>query len=109
MADGSLKENKNWYAVAIPGYDTTKLAEISTTYALGIVTSYFQGLMSPTIVGVYDENNNAGLVSTALDFTIGNMWRIKLAYNFIEGEHPYQGLGLFRDRDEVNLRVRCQF
>lgn len=109
LANGDKKENKNWYATSITGYDTTKIDEIQSMYTIGILTSYARGLVSPTIIGVYDENSNSGFVSTQLDFAFGDHWRIKAAYNFIEGEHPYEGLGLFRDRDEANLRVRYQF
>jgi len=47
-------------------------------------------------------------LSTNLNFAFGNNWRIKLGYNLILGDDPYRGLGLFRDRDEVNLRIRYQ-
>ena len=32
-----------------------------------------------------------------------------LAVNQFFGDNPYKGIGLFRDRDEVNLQVRYQF
>jgi Protein of unknown function (DUF1302) len=109
FSDGTKEENQNWYATSITGYDTSKVSKIQTIYAAGILTSYAHGLVSPFIVGVYDENSKSGLVSTSLKFTLGNHWRIKAAYNFIEGEQPYKGLGLFRDRDEVNMTVKFQF
>ncbi|MDP8225039.1 MAG: hypothetical protein P9L99_16890 [Candidatus Lernaella stagnicola] len=109
FADGTKEENEDWFVTAITGYDSSKISEIQTIYAFGILTSYAHGLVSPFIVGVYDENSKSGILSTSLNFTLGNSWRIKAAYNAIEGEHPYKGLGLFRDRDEVNVRVRYQF
>jgi hypothetical protein len=108
-ADGSKHKNSEWYPVTITGYDKTKASYITTLYTAGILTSYARGLVSPTIIGIYDENNKGGILSLALDFAVGNMWRFKVAYNMIEGARPYQGLGFFRDRDELNLRVRCQF
>ena len=108
MADGSKQENKNWYILDIPGYDTTKVAKIATMYAGAITTSYLHGMISPFILGVYDETSQSGLLSTNLNFAFGNNWRIKLGYNLILGDDPYRGLGLFRDRDEVNLRIRYQ-
>ena len=72
LADGSTRENKNWYILDIPGYDTTKVSKISTMYAAAITTSYAQGLFSPLIVGIYDENSRSGLVSTNLNFAFGN-------------------------------------
>lgn len=109
FSDGTKKENESWYATSITGYDASKLTKINTTYAGGILTNYAHGLVSPFIVAVYNEDTKSGLLSTSLNFTLGNSWRVKLAYNAIEGEHPYKGLGLFRDRDEVNLRIRYQF
>jgi len=109
FGDGTKEENENWYATAITGYDTTKLSEISTTYAGGLLSNYAHGLVSPYIVGIYNEDSKSFIVSSNFTFAFGDSWRVKLAYNAIEGEHPYKGLGLFRDRDEVNLRVRYQF
>lgn len=107
--NGEKKENKNFYIVDIPGYDSSKSSEFSTLYAGGLMTSYAHGLISPKFVGIYAENSKSWLVSSSFDFAIGDYWRIRLAYNAIEGEDPYKGLGLFRDRDEVNMRIRYQF
>lgn len=109
LADGSKKENKSWYLVSIPGYDCSKISKIQTIYAAGILTSYAHGMVSPFILMLYDENSRSGAFSGALNFSFGNNWRIKLAYNMIMAEDPYDGLGLFRDRDEVNMRIRYQF
>lgn len=110
LASGEMRENEAYYIVNIPGYDCTKVSKYSTMYAAALLTSYAHGLVSPFFVFVYEENSQSFLSSTALNFSFGNNWRVKLAYNQIYSPDPYDfALALFRDRDEVNLRIRYQF
>jgi len=109
FADGSKEENENWYITSITGYDTTKIDEIQTQYIFATFTSYIYGMLTPKIIAVYDENSKSMILSNSLALSFGDNWRILAAYNFIEGAKPYEGLGLFRDRDELNMRIRYQF
>ena len=50
-----------------------------------------------------------GFITAAFDFRLSQHWNIRLAATDFFGEDPYKAVGLLRDRDEVNLRVRFQF
>jgi len=94
--------------VEIPGYDST-LAKKHTFRVIGaLMTSYLHGQLSPKVVGVYIPGQG-GMVSAQLNSVLGNHWRLGLAVNQFFGGDPYNGMGLFRDRDEVNATVRYQF
>lgn len=105
-------------AVEIPGYDTTVLQPHSFKLIGAIFTSYLHGMLSPKIVGVWafardpsgELVDQGGLLSASLGMAFGDHWRLNLALNeFFQGHSKYDGLGLFADRDEVNLSVRFQF
>lgn len=94
--------------IDIPGYDTTTTNQHSFTLVGAVFTSYLHGRLTPRIVGAYLPNNG-GFLSLQLGATLGNHWRMLLAVNQFFGDNPYKGVGMFRDRDEVNLQVRYQF
>lgn len=98
----------NNYLVTVPGYDTTKLEQHTFTLVAVVTTNYLNGLLSPVLIGAYLPPDE-GFFSGALKFTLGNHWRIQLALNMFWGGDPYNGVGFFRDRDEVNLKVMYQF
>lgn len=103
--------------VEIPGYDTVKAHEHVFRFIGAVFTSYLHGKLNPKIVGAYimakdvggDVIDQGGFVSAQLGFVFGNHFRATLAVNQFFGSDPYDGVGLFRDRDEVNLLVRYQF
>ncbi len=127
------KLNPSWYIVDIPGYDVSKTNPMKTTFVFAALTNYFHGVFSPMIVAAYipgapekleihdlqdfadfyvseeSLDTSSGFVSLRLNFTVGNNWRLTLGLNEIFGGHPYKGLGLFRDRDEVYAKVKFQF
>jgi hypothetical protein len=92
----------------IPGYDSTQAQEHSFRLVGALFTSYLHGMLTPRILGAWLPGNG-GFMSLQLDVAIGNHWRILMAVNQFFGDNPYKGLGMFRDRDEVNVRVRYQF
>ena len=53
--------------------------------------------------------SNSGFVSLQLAISPSDNWRINLALTEFWGNKAYHGLGFFRDRDEINLRIRYQF
>jgi len=103
--------------VEIPGYDTTVVQPHSFKLIATAFTSYLHGMLTPRIIGVYafardhsgETIGQGGLLSVQLGMAFGNNWRLNLALNEFFGPDGYDGLGLFRDRDEVNLSVRYQF
>lgn len=101
--------NPNWYILSIPGYDTTKVSTYSTTFVVALLTNYLHGMISPMVVSAYDMTYNSGFTKVEVKFTFGDHWRAAVALHEIYGADPYKGLGLFRDRDEVNLKIAYQF
>ncbi|NOZ02034.1 MAG: hypothetical protein GXP54_09125 [Deltaproteobacteria bacterium] len=103
--------------IDVPGYDTTFSKEHSFKLIGAIFTNYVHGLISPRIIGAWlftqspgqGFGNSGGFVSGQVLFRLGTDWRIKLAVSGFFGSNPYSGVGLFRDRDEVNLSVKYQF
>ena len=103
--------------VEIPGYDTTPAREDSFKLIGAVFTSYLHGVLTPKVLAVFalgkmpgrDDVYQGGFVSASLGLTLGNHWRAQVALNEFFGPDAYDGLGLFRDRDEVNLLVRYQF
>jgi hypothetical protein len=117
MHTAILDFDKKDLMVEIPGYDTTVVQPHSFKLIASVFTSYLHGMLTPRIVGVYafarkDDGEllgQGGLLSVQLGMAFGNNWRLNLALNEFFGPDGYDGLGLFRDRDEVNLSVRYQF
>jgi len=101
----------------VPGYDTTSSKQHSFKLIGAVFTNYLHGLLSPRIVGawLFSEDPEAGFgsgggfVSAQVLFRFGNHWRVRLAVSGFFGNDPYSSVGLFRDRDEVNLAVKYQF
>jgi len=94
--------------VEVPGYDGTLAKRHSFTLVGALFTNYLHGLLSPRIVGAYLPGNG-GFLSAQLGVTLGDHWRFRLALNEFFGDNPYKGIGLFRDRDEVNITLKYQF
>jgi hypothetical protein len=131
FGDGHTEINKRWWVVDIPGYDTTQSDPYQTLLVFAILTNYFHGMFSPTIITAYvpatmkDEQvaekwrffaaigeafkKGSGFTSLQLRFKWDNHWRLEVGLNEIYGYNPYRSLGLFRDRDEVYAKVMYQF
>ena len=102
--------DKNQRILDVPGYDTTLSKEHSMTIVGSFFTYYLNGLIMPRFVGVYIPGEfQGGFIHGQLNFNVGTHWRITAGTAWFFGEHPYKHVGLFRDRDEVYLRVRYQF
>lgn len=106
-ADGLVVDQGD-YILEIPGYDSTLAEEHSFRLVGAVFTSYLNGMLTPRIIGAWLPKNG-GFLSVQMDVALGNHWRILAAVNQFFGDNPYKGIGLFRDRDEVNVRVRYQF
>jgi hypothetical protein len=106
VPDISLEEEK--ILVEVPGFDDWKLQHHSMSLVAVINTQYLNGLLTPTIVGAWVVPDS-GFISASLDLRLGVHWRARLAVTDFFGKDPYKGAGLFRDRDEINLTLLCQF
>lgn len=94
--------------ITVPGFDTSKLKQHNHTIVGVITTNYLNGMIKPVLVGAYLPPGD-GFLSAQCHFVFGNHWRIKLAGNFFWGADPYNKVGFFRDRDEINLKIAYQF
>ncbi len=94
--------------VNIPGFNDYTIKTHSWKLVGVMRTSYFHGFFTPKVVGAY-VHPQSGFVTTAFDFRIKDHWRVQLSLTDFFGKDPYRAVGLLRDRDEVNLRVRFQF
>lgn len=102
----------------VPGYDSTLMRRHHFRLGWSLFTSYFRGLFTPRIMGAWvfaadgvGENFKDGgaFLSIGADLAFGDHFRLGLYVNQFFGKDPYYGIGFFRDRDEVNLKVRYQF
>ena len=108
------------HVLDIPGYDSTESKKHAMKFIGALRTNYLHGGLVPSIVGAYLFSGNtftkafefevpSGFVSSKLDIVLGNHWRITPSMTFYFGKDPYKGVGLFRDRDEINLKIKYQF
>ena len=111
-ANGNVRNDIYWM-VNIPGYDTTEVSQYSHTLVAAALTNYFHGLFSPMLVGVVllgeDASDPTGFLSAKFRFNVGNHWRFEVGSNLIFAANPYEGLGFFRDRDEIYGKIKFQF
>lgn len=94
--------------IDIPGYDSSKTREHDIKLITSMFTNYLHGMLTPRLTVIYALPKDA-IISASLGVVLGNHWRLNLQGNMFMGENPYRGVGLFRDRDEVNLSILYQF
>jgi len=107
----SAKDKSTW--VTIPSYMET-FVETHEMRLVGVIsTNYMNGFITPSLVGVYTLPDSTGAMdgyySLSVAFRFGEYWRMKLAVTDFFGSDPYRGIGMFRDRDEVNMTLTCMF
>ena len=108
MVPGITKEEES-LLVEVPGineYTVPKWTAMKFIFAT--FTQYLNGLLTPKLVVAYIYPDSA-FVSASLAVRLGDHWRALLTVTDFYGADPYKGLGLFRDRDEINLSLLCQF
>jgi hypothetical protein len=105
IPDITTEEQK--FFTAIPGY-SYEIEKQSWRLVGAMYTSYFHGTFTPGVVVAY-VHPESGFVNAYAKFKLGDYWRIELSLLDFFGSDPYFKTGLFRDRDEINLKVRFQF
>jgi hypothetical protein len=103
-----ISEEEESILVEVPGFDDWNLQKHSMSLVAVINTQYLNGLLTPTIIGAWVVPDS-GFISASLDLRLGVHWRARLAVTDFFGKDAYKGAGLFRDRDEINLTILCQF
>ncbi len=108
MVPGLSREEEE-ILVEIPGFNDYNVRKWdSMKFIFAAFTQYLHGLLTPKLVVVYIYPDSA-FVSASLSVRLGNHWRAQLTLTDFYGKNPYKGVGLFRDRDEINLSLLCQF
>jgi hypothetical protein len=108
MVPGLTEDDKS-VLVEIPGFNDYKVKQWdSMKFIFATFTQYLHGLLTPKLVVAYIYPDSA-FVSASLAVRLGDHWRVMLTLTDFYGKDPYKGVGLFRDRDEINLSVLCQF
>ena len=80
----------------------------SMKFIFATFTQYLHGLLTPKLIAAYIYPDSA-FVAASLAVRLGDHWRVKLTLADFFGANAYKGVGLFRDRDEINLSILCQF
>lgn len=94
--------------IDIPGYDSSVTKEHDVKIVAVATSKYLSGMVVPKIVAIYAPPR-AAIIFGTLSLAFGNHWRMRLMASTFISDNPYRGIGLFRDRDEVNLSVMYQF
>jgi hypothetical protein len=102
------------HLVDVPGYDQTITREHDMKIVAVLFTNYLHGMLAPRLTAIYQpppdwKGPGDAIINFNLGFVFGDHWRGALAANFFFAEDPYRGIGLFRDRDEINLKIMYQF
>jgi hypothetical protein len=104
----NMSEEDKHILVEIPGFNEF-LVKPHTMRIVGVIaTNYFHGFLTPKIIGAYILPDS-GFITAQVGFRLGDSWRLNLAVTDFFGKDPYKGVGLLRDRDEINLSIMCQF
>lgn len=101
----------------IPGFDSTLMRKHHFRLGGSLQTSYLRGIITPRFRFAWvfaangfmeDFKDGGALLSIGVDFALKN-FKVGVELNEFLGKDPYFGMGFFRDRDEVNLKLRYQF
>jgi len=127
-----LSETDKIDLIEIPGLNDFKVKVHSMKFIFAAFTNYLHGLLTPKVVIAWippdpdrigrkdtdpskmssaDFFTKSGMfISASLGLRLGDHWRAQLTVtDFFGWGGGYSGVGLFRDRDEINLSVLCQF
>jgi len=104
----TITDTDESYLLQIPGFNNYPIKMHSWKLVFLAATSYLHGMIAPRLVVAYVDPKSA-FISGQVDFRLGRHWRLRLQVTDFFGSDQYKALGLFRDRDEVNVRIRYQF
>ncbi len=115
------KETDKDDLVEIPGFNDFKVRQHGMKVVFATFTNYLHGLLTPKLIvawilpdlarnsGADAFTNSSGFISASMGVRLGDHWRVRFSITDFFGKDPYKGLGLFQDRDEINLSILAQF
>jgi hypothetical protein len=103
-----LDEREDAQLTEIPGFNEYEILQHQMKLALAVATIYMRGFLVPKVVGGF-VFPDSGFYSLDLGVNLSPRFGMHLTATDFFGADAYQRLGLFRDRDEVNLSMTVQF
>ena len=103
-----IKNNEKNDLVEIPGFNNFRAKTNDMRIIGAVATTYFNGFFSPKVIGAFIVPDSA-FISADFAFRFGDVWRMNVTVTDFFGADPYANVGLFRDRDEINLALTAQF
>lgn len=103
-----LTEDQEAKLTQIPSYNDYAVQMHSFTFVFGTRTTYVNGLLSPGALVAYIPPDN-GFYRLGLGVRFSEVWNMNISLTDFFGGDPYKSVGLFRDRDEINMSLTCQF
>ena len=84
-------------------FDFANQKESDVTFTYSVSSQYYHGTITPGVFGMYNIRG-VNAVVPSVGYQIGSNIQLVLKYAFITG--TYNGLGFFRDRDQLLFRVQ---
>ncbi len=92
----------------IPAYNEYRVRQHQFTIVGAVATIYMKGFLVPKLMGAFVAPDS-GFVSLDLGVNLSKQLGFHFTATDFFGVDPYERLGLFRDRDELNASVKFQF
>jgi len=102
------QDPKHAILVEIPGYDNYRVENSLMQVSFAVVAVTLKGFLVPKVIGAL-VLPDSGFYSLDLGINFSPSVGIHLVATDFFGENPYERLGLFRDRDEVNISLTGRF
>ncbi|MBW1903408.1 MAG: hypothetical protein JRJ20_17550 [Deltaproteobacteria bacterium] len=106
--DKDFYTGEDWLVPDSSPYNTWTVPRNQAYGSMLVRTEYLNERVVPSILYVRDFHTQADWCVSEIGFKVGDHWRPKLRWLYIDG--PYQeSFGLYKDRDEISLRIEYQF
>lgn len=90
-------------------YKTLTLGRNQSYATLLLMTDYMNDRISPSVLYVQDLGTGSRWVKSEIGFKIGDHWRPSIRYLYIDGNYQESAFAVYKDRDEIALRIEYQF
>lgn len=90
-------------------YKTLTMGRNQSYCTLLMSTSYMQETIVPSVLYVQDLSTGSRWIKSEVLFKIGDHWRPSLRYLYVDGDYQESAFAVYKDRDEIALRIEYQF